>query len=110
MERYPKRVAKLIREYAWKAHEEELRPALDPLAGQFDAWRAGAVSSGELSDAIHAFYRGPRREIFKFYSEPAPLDSAVASAIARGVLDEGKLDPTVLQALAPLVKAYRERS
>jgi len=109
MREYPKSVAKRIRECARAAHEEELRRALEPLAAKFDEWRAGSVGSGELSDAIHAFYRGPRREIFVFYSEPAPLDSAVAYAIVKGVLDERKIEPAVLEALAPLVRSYRER-
>ncbi len=110
MKEYPKRVRKLIREYAQETHEEELRRALEPLAAKFDAWRAGSLSSGELSDEIHAFYRGPRREIFVFYSEPAPLDSAVASAIVRGVLEEEKIDPAVLEGLDSLIRIYRERS
>jgi hypothetical protein len=110
MREYSRKVAGHIRQYAREAHEEELRRALEPLAAKFDEWRAGSLSSEELSDEIHAFYRGPRREIFNFYSEPAPLDSAVAYAIVRGILDESKIDPAVLEALAPLVQAYRERS
>ncbi len=110
MRKYSKSVARQIRQYAREAHEEELRRALEPLAAKFDAWRAGSLSSDELSDAIHAFYRGPRREIFNFYSEPAPLDSAVAYAIVRGVLDESKIDPAVLEALDPLIRIHRERS
>jgi hypothetical protein len=110
MEKYPKRVGKLVREYARVAYEEELRRALVSLAAKFDEWRAGSLSSDELSNAIHVFHDGPSRELFKFYAQPALLDSAVAYAIARGVLDEGTLEPAVLEALAPLMRIYRERS
>jgi hypothetical protein len=107
---YSKSVARDIRQYARAAHEEELRRALEPLAAKFDEWQAGSLSSGELSDAIHVFHDGPSRELFKFYAQPALLDSAVAYAIVRGVLDESKIDPAVLEALAPLIRIYRERS
>jgi hypothetical protein len=109
MKEYSKSVARYIRQYARAAHEEELRRALQPLAAKFDEWRASSLSSDELSDAIHVFHDGPSRELFKFYAQPALLDSAVAYAIARGVLDEGTIDPAVLEALAPLIRFYRER-
>ena len=41
MGEYPKSVMKLIRQYARKAHEEELRRALEPLAQKFGEWRGG---------------------------------------------------------------------
>ena len=109
MKEYTKSVARHIRQYARAAYEEELRRALEPLAVKFDEWRAGSLSSDDLSNAIHVFHDGPSREVFKFYTEPAPLDSAVAYAIARGILDEATLEPEVLEALARLIAFYRER-
>jgi len=106
---YPKSTMKLIRQYARKAHEEELRRALEPLAGKFDEWRAGSVSSDELAEIIHKFHSGPSRELFKIHNAPAPLDLAVAYAITTGVLDEKKIDKAVLSHLEPAIRMYRER-
>jgi len=110
MREYSKSVARYIRQYARAAHEEELRRALEPLAAKFDEWRAGSLSSDELSNAIHVFHDGPSRELFKFYTQPALLDSAVAYAIVKGVLDQATLEPAVLKALAPLIRTYRATS
>jgi hypothetical protein len=100
---------KLIRQYARQAHEEELRRALEPLAQKFDEWRAGSVSSGELTELIHKFHSGPSRELFTFYNEPSLLDLAVARAIVVGFLDEKEIDKAVLSHLEPAMQLYRER-
>jgi hypothetical protein len=57
----PKRVKHALREVAMRAHEEELRRAIVPLAEAFEQWRAGKVSSGELVDLIHNFHQGPAK-------------------------------------------------
>ncbi|HSB82226.1 MAG TPA: hypothetical protein VLM91_25910 [Candidatus Methylomirabilis sp.] len=110
MKDYPKPIKKLIRQYAGIAHEEELRRALVPLAAKFDEWRVGSLSSGELSDAIHEFHNGPSRELFKTYNEPAPLDMAVAYAIATGVLDDKSMERPLLELLVPAIQFYRQNS
>jgi hypothetical protein len=109
MREYPKSVMKLIRQYARQAHEEELRRALEPLGQKFDEWRAGSVSSGDLSEIIHKFHSGPSRELFKSYNEPFPPDLAVARAIVVGVLDEKEIDKAVLSHLEPAMQLYQER-
>lgn len=109
MREYPKHIMKLIWKYARLAHEEELWRALEILAEKFDVWRAGSLSSGELSIAIHEFHQGPSRELFKKYNEPSPLDLAVASAIVAGVLDEKQIERSLLEHLAPAIQFYRER-
>lgn len=41
MREYPKRVKRLLREYAAKAYEAELGRALGELEQQFAVWRSG---------------------------------------------------------------------
>ncbi len=99
MKEYSKKVKKLVREYARKAHEEELRRALVPLSEAFDSWKDSGISSDELSELIHEFNRGPSRELFKRYSGPM-LALMVASAVARGILDKDNIPPELLDQLA----------
>jgi len=106
---YPKKTRKLIRELKMAAHEEELRRALVPLSESFDRWKEGGTGSGELSDLIHEFNRGPARELFVKYNG-AMLDLMVASAIVRGILDRDEVPQELLEQLADLIKLCEEGS
>ncbi len=99
MKEYPKKIKKLIREYARKAHEEELRRALVPLSEAFDSWKDSGISSDELSELIHEFNRGPARELFKRY-DGSMLSLMVASAFAREILDRDNVPSELLEQLA----------
>ena len=92
-------VGRALRDLAAAAHEEELRRALLPLADAFDAWRAGRLSSGDLSERIHAFHQGPARELFARY-DPRLVRFAVARAIHAGILPRESVPAEVLDFLA----------
>ncbi len=77
-----KHIRRLVREYAGKAHELDLRQALLPLAEAFRAWERAEIDSFELKTLIHRFHQDDAREIYLRYvdlSEPA-----LAGAIAAG--------------------------
>ena len=57
----PKRIKRLLREYAAVAHEEELRRALLPVAEAFRRWEGKELDSGELSEIIHKFHKYDER-------------------------------------------------
>ena len=94
MEPPPKGVKRALRELAARAHEEELRRALLPVAAAFDQWRAGNLGSGDRAELIHQFHDGPARELFKRYH--SQLEFAVAHAIVRGVIERDTVSPEVL--------------
>jgi hypothetical protein len=104
---YPKAIECKIRELAGLAYEEELRQALIPLAISFDEWRAGKISSDELSTRIHQFHEGPAHEIFVRYCGPHPR-SSVAYAIVNGFVDRGMIPEDVREALKGAVQFYEE--
>jgi hypothetical protein len=95
----PKRELRELRELAARAHEEELRRALVPLAEAFRGWEQGRVSSFELSDLIHEFHQGPARELYVRYALRGADDLNVASAVARGVLGREEVPAEVLEHL-----------
>jgi hypothetical protein len=104
----PKRIKRLLREHAELAHEEELRRALLPLAAAFDEWKAGRLSSGELSDRIYEFHQGPSRELFSRYDNRW-LDMPVAYAIVRGILDKTQVPPELLDYLQRHLAFYESQ-
>lgn len=103
----PKRVKRLLREYAAAAHEEELRRALLPVAEAFKCWERDELSSGELAEIIHKLHQGPARKLWGYYSTPHP-EMAVAFAITEGVLNRDTVPAELLSHLAGQIRFYEE--
>ena len=100
-----KRIKRLLREFAAKAHEEELRRALAPLANAFERWARGEADSIALSDLIHEFHQGPSRDLFVRYTR-RPHDAAVAYAIAKGIVNRQEVPEDLLEHLALALGFY----
>ena len=103
----PKRIKRLLREYAAAAHEEELRQALVPVAEAFKRWDLKELGSGELSEIIHEFHQGPARELWIRYNTPH-VEMAVALAITTGVLSSDAIPAELLGYLAGPMRFYEE--
>jgi len=102
----PKRIKRLLREYAAAAHEEELRRALLPISEAFGRWARAELGSGELS-VIHRFHQGPARELWVRYNTPH-LEIPVAFAITTGVLGRETIPAELLAHLAGALRFYEE--
>ena len=103
----PKRIKRLLREYAGAAHEEELRRALLPVSEAFGRWARRELGSGELSEIIHRFHQGPARELWVRYNT-SHLEMAVAFAITTGVLGRETIPAELLEHLAGALRFYEE--
>jgi hypothetical protein len=111
MREYPKKIKKMIREFAAEAHERELHRELTKLDLRFTEWRNGQLGSGALSDEIHQYEVGPSRELFKRYNGGLP-DMMVAYAIVAGILKREEIPAELLEALASPLEYFdrmRER-
>ena len=105
-----KQLKRLVREYAGKAHELELRQALMPLAGAFQAWERSELDSFELSELIHTFHQRDARELFLRYAgSSTDLEPALAGAIARGVLASETIPKELLEHLARLIEFMEDQ-
>jgi hypothetical protein len=105
MQDTPKRIKRLVREWAAVAHDRDLRKALGELRVQFDRWGRGDLSAFELNDMVHQFHDGTSREIWKRYATNH-LEPAVASALVAGVLRREELPEELLQHIRTLVEFY----
>src|SRR2546428_11707345 len=101
----PKRIKRLLREYAAVAHEEELRRALLPIAEAFKRWEREELDSGELSEIIHKFHQGPARDLWVRYNT-AHLEMAGAFPQTTGLLSRGKRPPAVAGPVARPRRVY----
>ena len=98
MQEYPKKIKKLIREFAAEAHERELHRELAKLELRFAEWRNGKLGSGALSDELYQYENGPFRELFMRYNGGLP-DMMVAYAISAGILKREEIPAELLEAL-----------
>ena len=105
MREYPKHIKRLIREFGAIAYERELCEELEALAENFDAWKSGAISSGELSERIYLFTTGPARELYQKYDRSV-LDLCVAHAIVTGILNRNDVPPELLEHLSGAIQFY----
>src|SRR5262245_140177 len=107
MTQTPRRIKRLLREYAAAAHEEDLRRALLPVADAFKRWERQELDSGELSEIIHKFHQGPARDLWSRYNS-GHLEMAVAFAIMTGVLKRDTIPGELLDHLAGAIRFYEE--
>ncbi len=91
-----------LRELVW---ERQLAESLRVLEAAFAAWRKGEINAFEVSDLIHDFYRGPRRELFNLYANNNPY--AVPGGVANGILDESELSEGLLERLRDDIAHFR---
>ena len=105
MQEVPKRLKRLVREWAGIAHDRDLRKALGELREQFERWGRGEIDSFELNERVHRFHQDTAKEIWKRYAT-THLEAAVASAVAAGVLRKDELPAELVQHIAGLVEFY----
>jgi hypothetical protein len=105
MKETPRRLKRLIREWASIAHDRELANALRDLRQHFDRWQRGEVTAVELNHLIHQFHDGASRTIWKKYATNH-LEPALGFAVATGILRKAELPPEVLQHVAGLIEFY----
>jgi hypothetical protein len=103
----PKQIKRLVREWAGIAHDRDLRKALSELRAQFDRWDRGEIDSFELNELVHRFHQDTAREVWKRYAS-IHLESAVASAVAAGVLRKEELPAELVQHIAGLIEFYEQ--
>jgi hypothetical protein len=105
MEHAPKRLKRLIRDWAGVAHDRELSKGLLELSSHFDRWKRGEIAASDLNDLIHRFHDGVSRDVWKTYATNRP-EPAVAFAVASGILHREELPPELVQHLAGLIEFY----
>ena len=105
MEDTPKRIKRLVREYAGVAHDRELGQALLDLRREFDRWQHGELSVVQLNDAVHQFHEGRSRDIWKRYTTDHG-EPGLACAVATGIVRRDELPPELLRHLAGWIEFY----
>jgi hypothetical protein len=98
-----------IRRLAGLAYERELAKAAGELQSEFERWRGGEIDVFALNDHIHKFHDGASRDLYKRYVM-GEAKWSLAAAIARGIVQESKVDPVILESLRSVIDLIRQMS
>jgi hypothetical protein len=101
----PKRLRRLVREWAAVAHDRELTKALQDLRIQFERWERAEITAADLNGLIHRFHEGPSREIWKHYATNH-VEPAVAFAVATGMIRREELPSELLEHITNWIQFY----
>jgi hypothetical protein len=105
MQQTPKRLKRLVREWAGVAHDRELSAALLELCEHFDRWHRAEITAADLNDQIHKYHHGASREIWKHYATNH-LEPAIGFAVATGILRREELPSELLEHVAGWIQFY----
>lgn len=103
----PKRLKRLVREWAAIAHDRELTKALQELRTHFDRWQQSEITAAELNGLIHQFHEGVARDIWKSYATKH-LEPAIGFAVATGIFRREELPAELLEHVAGWIQFYEE--
>jgi hypothetical protein len=102
-----KRINRLLRELARRAHQEAFGRELSKLQASFHAWQAGELSAFDLNEQIHRFHDGPSRDLYVHYTSRL-YELIVARAVVQGLLSESSLPEEVRVHLSLSIAGERE--
>jgi hypothetical protein len=108
MEPIPKRIKRLVQEWAGVAHDRELTRALLELRGHFDRWQRGEIGPSDLDELIHKYHQGTARQIWKHYST-SHLEPAIAFCVVDGLLRRDELPPELREHIAGWIQFYESQ-
>ena len=106
MRDYPKSIKRLLNQYLGEAYERELQRELTKLERSFTLWRGGQIGSGELSERVHQYERGPARALYQRYNS-GEKDMTLAYMIIGGVLPREEIPAELLEALTRPLGFYQ---
>jgi hypothetical protein len=106
MRDYPKSIKRLLNQFLGAAYERELQRELTKLERSFAEWRSGQIGSGELSERVHQYERGPARALYQRYNS-GEKDMTLAYVIIGGVLPREEIPVELLEALTKPLSFYQ---
>lgn len=96
-----------LRELSARLYERDLKESLTPLSRKFDDWKAGKISSLQLSQLLHEYDYGESRRLWSRY-DTKRHDMIVAYGFVRGFLTEADIGSDLIKELQDAITFYRE--
>jgi hypothetical protein len=103
---FSKAERKRLRSLAGEIYEAEAAQLLGELEASFKEWRSGQKVASELLQDIHEFHQHQSRELWSMY-QGLKEHQIVARGVARGFIEEKKIEVSLLAKLQARIADYR---
>jgi hypothetical protein len=107
MHEFSKSHKRRLRELSARLYERDLKESLSVLSRKFDDWKAGKISSLQLSELLHEYDYGESRRLWSRY-DTKRYDMIVAHGFVRGFLTEADVGPDLIKELQNAIAFYRD--
>jgi hypothetical protein len=97
-----------LRDLASRAYKIEMERELGKLEAAFASWRKGELNPFDLDEQIHAYYSGPRKELYKSYEMLNRPEVTVARALALGLIELDQDSVEIRKKLETFVSFFKE--
>lgn len=110
MIKFTKSEKRELRRLAGEAYKAEMEKEVAKLEVAFKTWREGKIAVFDLDEQIHAYYSGPRQQLYGFYQMRNQPEAAVARGIATGLIDAGQVPTEVKAKIEHMIGFFKENS
>ncbi len=97
-----------LRRLADDVYKAEMEKELAKLEANFKTWRDGKITVFDLDDQVHAYYSGPRKELYGFYQLRNQPEAAVARGIAMGLIDATQVPAEINAKIEHMIGFFKE--
>lgn len=97
-----------LRRLAGEAYKAEMERELSMLEVNFKNWRDGKISVFNLDEQVHAYYSGPRKELYVRYQIRNQPETAVAWGIASGLIEVEQVSTDLKAKIERMIEFFKE--
>ena len=97
-----------LRTLAAEAYKVELEKEVANLEAAFMSWRDDKIGVFDLDNRIHAYYDGPRKQLYRFYQMRNKPETAVARALALVLINADQISTEIKSKIQDMIEFFKE--
>lgn len=97
-----------LRRLAGEAYKAEMEKEVAKLEVAFKIWRDGKITIFDLDEQIHAYYSGPRKQLYGFYQMRNQPEAAVARGIALDLIEVAQVPTEIKGKIEHIIGFFKE--
>ncbi len=97
-----------LRRLADDIYRAEMEQEVAKLEAAFKSWREGKITVFDLDEQIHAYYSGPRKQLYGFYQMRNQPEAAVARGLAMDLIDATQVPTEIKAKIEHMIGFFKE--